>query len=322
MASGKKKARKTRASKPKDEASDCLDAAWSDLLHALKDAEVDAPHVLRALAAMRDALDDVLGVAPDEADEVDDRGFDDGFRPKRKQTGRHDGKKAPSGHTFMHGELWKNRTLPTGAPNPRLEGIALSIVATLACWLDVEGQRGHPLQLASLIDPMLRRASGSAQLEEHASQLEKAYAALFGGDYGEAFWWEDTLVGQLEMDARHREKARLVEAFNYVEPPLPEALGRAYAEMNARLDALRGGAPRGAWKEPASGAEILDYLRHAARKASDTLPDALTAEAIEVMREKTGVVAGGVKGKKTAKSVVKLFADSVRKRAKRVRGNS
>jgi len=148
---------------------------------------------------------------------------------------------------------------------------------------------------------LLAKATPSPSMRTRAADIKRARDALCGTQRP----WERLLVLQLESDARYRERDRLRAVQGWIEPR-----NSPFCEVVAKLDAELAKVPQGALWKASTGAEIMAYLKHNGFEP----PAALTADAIDRMREQVGMNAGGRHGKKTARAVVDAFASALIKR--------
>lgn len=280
--------------------SESPQAALEDLLRALAKwaQKVGAPpdYVKQALQDLQSAL------AEDEPNTPTDSLSRDSTLARSKSRGRHDERRVPAGYVYRGGRLLKLGKPPGSAsPSERTEYIARSLLSTLACWFELEGPSDHDNSLAGFLethgDPVIRaRLTGTAA--EHAAGLELAYEAIFGEPWGTPPW-RRALIGQLEMDARHREEERARRVRGDPDPHDWEHAKKMLGDVGQF----------GALLRAASGSEIRAVLaKH------HELPPELTPQVIENMREQVRINARGRGKKKTAASVVAAFAKELERR--------
>jgi hypothetical protein len=184
-------------------------------------AEIDEPtELLNALLRLRAArargepleklVDDVLDELPDLGAARQPlplvEALDAGLRPKRKQHGRHDKTRPPSGWEVEGGRLWLTETPSEwGGYTEEEKQIASAIAQESASWLSewVAGPRG--------------------------TELRAIFALIFGYPWGEE--WRKVLEQELEDDALIRKQSEMSKAAR--QPVLEQPLGDN--ELHARI---------------------------------------------------------------------------------------
>jgi hypothetical protein len=162
-----------------------------------------------------------------------------------------------------------------------------------------------PENVGIIIKLLLRHAEPRPDaVNARAGWLHKVRDSLRKHDGRGREPWESLLEGQLQMDAEHRAAQEIREDRGDPEPPQCEV------ELLGELDGQATRIPSGSFEGPASGAEMLEYLRY----CDVEVPDQLTPDVADQMRQQVGLNKGGRHGKKTARSVVTEFAKQLESR--------
>ncbi len=273
--------------------------AWDDWLLDLRRFDLDE-RALAKLQAVQNLLEPVLE-HPVEAEqpgaewETERQRVSDGAHRTRKQTGRHDKARAPSGYSIgRHGFLVKAAEARDAAFGGEVDARTIAAAESLLLHLAAVFEGGAVNQ-----QQLLRNESWILPAYEELA-LSRGWARLRGKVIVWRESWEQALESELEMDARYRESQRLKK----------HLAGRGERFLRFVPPVLRGRLA-GSLPSPAVGEVSGEEIRRRLQAAGLQLPSELTPTAIEEMRKRTALNSGGRAKKKAARTVVNEFVDAL-----------
>gem|GEM_PF-5650560 len=284
---------------------DEFEGVWNSLLSDLLRYSPDQQTQLKLVAVQAAGAPFFEAFGRPSRDEAPSNGFvhshereQGGAHVRRKQYGRHDKKSVPSGYVYEGGHLLTTR-IDFSEPSPEVLLAARELLRNIGGMFVLKVDGEPPENLGIVIKKLMRRSEPQHdRVNAKAAWLQKTRDSLRKDNGRGRESWEYLLEEQLRMDAEHREAQEIRQERGEPDPPEDEI--ELLGELGERTKDLVGGS----FDAPADGAAMLAYLR----QCEVEIPDELTADVVDRMRQSVGLNKGGRRGKKTARSVVTEFA--------------